>query len=191
MPCTLAITIRTKGNDDMNKGYLAAAGYAATIPTANWMIGNVGTFCTPDGICLIPLGFGIAAPSGVLMIGLALVLRDAVHEYLGARWSLYAIGVGAVLSYLLADPYIAIASLVAFGVSELSDFAVYTKIRERSRTLGILASGVVGSIIDSVVFLWLAFGSLAYVEGQIVGKIAVTCLAVATIYAWKKLRANV
>lgn len=191
MPCTLAVTIRTKGNDDMNKGYLAAAGYAATIPIANWMIGNVGTFCTPDGKCLIPLGFGITAPSGVLMIGIALLLRDAVHEYLGARWSLYAIGVGAVLSYLLADPYIAIASLVAFGVSELSDFAVYTKIRERSRTLGILASGVVGSIIDSVVFLWLAFGSLAFVEGQIVGKIAVTCLAAATIYAWKKLRANV
>ena len=75
----------------MNKGYLAALAYASTIPAANWMIGNVGTVCIPDGPCLIPLGFGITAPSGVLMIGLALLLRDAVHEYLGARWSLYAL----------------------------------------------------------------------------------------------------
>ena len=122
------------------------------------------------------------------MIGLALLLRDAVHEYLGARWSLYAIGVGAVLSYLLADPFIAIASVVAFSVSELSDFAVYSKIRERSRTLGILASGVVGSVIDSVVFLWLAFGSLAFIEGQIIGKIGVTCIVVSVIFILKKLR---
>lgn len=172
----------------MNKGYVAAAAYAATIPAANWMIGNVGTVCIPDGPCLIPLGFGITAPSGVLMIGLALLLRDAVHEYLGARWSLYAIGVGAVLSYLLADPFIAIASVVAFGVSELSDFAVYSKIRERSRTLGILASGVVGSVIDSVLFLWLAFGSLAHVEGQILGKIAVTCVAAIGLFAWRFYR---
>jgi uncharacterized PurR-regulated membrane protein YhhQ (DUF165 family) len=172
----------------MNKGYLAALAYASTIPAANWMIGNVGTVCIPDGPCLIPLGFGITAPSGVLMIGLALLLRDAVHEYLGARWSLYAIGVGAVLSYLLADPFIAIASVVAFSVSELSDFAVYSKIRERSRTLGILASGVVGSVIDSVVFLWLAFGSLAFIEGQIIGKIGVTCIVVSVIFILKKLR---
>lgn len=172
----------------MNKGYLAALAYASTIPAANWMIGNVGTVCIPDGPCLIPLGFGITEPSGVLMIGLALLLRDAVHEYLGARWSLYAIGVGAVLSYLLADPFIAIASVVAFSVSELSDFAVYSKIRERSRTLGILASGVVGSVIDSVVFLWIAFGSLAFIEGQIIGKIGVTCIVVSVIFILKKLR---
>jgi hypothetical protein len=67
----------TKGATTMNKGYIAATGYALTIPAANWMIGNVGTFCVPDGPCLIPLGFGLMAPSGVLMIGLALVLRDA------------------------------------------------------------------------------------------------------------------
>ena len=172
----------------MNKGYIAAAAYAATIPAANYMIGNVGTACIPDGPCLIPVGFGVMAPSGVLMIGAALLLRDAVHEWLGPRFALYAIAVGAVLSYLLADPFIALASLVAFGVSELSDFAVYSKIRERSRTLGILASGVVGSVIDSVLFLWLAFGSLAHIDGQIIGKVGVTCLAAAALYGWKKYK---
>ena len=51
------------------------SGYIATIPAANYMIGNVGTVCIPDGPCLIPVGFGVMAPSGVLMIGLALMLR--------------------------------------------------------------------------------------------------------------------
>jgi len=176
----------TTGVATMNKGYIAAAGYALTIPAANWMIGNVGTFCVPDGPCLIPLGFGLMAPSGVLMIGLALVLRDAVHEWLGARAALYAIGVGAILSYLLADPFIAVASLIAFGVSELSDFAVYSKIRQRSRELGILASGIVGSVIDSALFLYLAFGSLAHIEGQIVGKIAMSALAAVALYTYKR-----
>lgn len=170
----------------MKKGYIAVAAYAATIPAANYMIGNVGTFCVPDGPCLIPVGFGITAPSGVLMIGLALLLRDAVHETLGKYWALTAIGFGGILSFILADPFIAVASIVAFLVSELSDFAVYSKIRERSRELGVLASGVVGSIIDSVLFLYLAFGSLAHIDGQIIGKIGVTVIAAAGLYAWKQ-----
>jgi len=172
---------------DRNKaGYVAAALYSATIPTANWMIHNVGTVCIPDGPCLIPLGFGIMAPSGVLMIGVALLLRDAVHEWLGAKVALTAILIGAVLSYMLADPFIAIASLVAFSVSELSDFAVYSRIRERSRELGILASGVVGSVVDSVLFLSIAFGSLAHLEGQIFGKVLVTVVAAAALFFGKK-----
>lgn len=170
------------------KGYLAALGYAATIPSANWMISNVGSVCVPDGPCLIPVGFGVMAPSGVLMIGVALLLRDAVHEWLGPRYAIYAIGIGAVLSYLLADPYIAIASLAAFAISELSDFAVYSKVRDRSRTLGILASGIVGSVIDSVLFLWIAFGSLAHIDGQIIGKVAVSCIAAGALFVWKRYR---
>ena len=173
----------------MKKGYAALAAYAATIPAANYMIGNFGTVCVPNGPCLIPLGFGIMAPSGVLMIGLALLLRDAVHETLGKNWALYAIAAGAALSYLLADPYIAVASLAAFAVSELSDFAVYSRIRERSRELAVLASGVVGSVIDSVIFLYLAFGSLAHIEGQIVGKVGVTAIAAAALWYWKQRRA--
>ena len=159
--------------------------FLLTVPLANFMIGNVGTFCVPDGPCLIPLGFGIMAPSGVLMIGAALILRDLVHESLGVKWSLAAIGLGAVLSYLLADPFIAIASLVAFAISELSDYAVYVKIREKSKELAMLLSGIVGSTIDSAIFLYLAFGSLLHIEGQIIGKILFTVIAVLAIKLWR------
>ncbi|MGB2434354.1 MAG: VUT family protein [Paracoccaceae bacterium] len=113
-------------------------------------------------------------------------MRDAVHEILGARWAVGAIIAGAILSYLLADPFIALASLAAFAISEFSDFAVYSKLRERSKYLAMGASGIVGSIIDSVIFLWLAFGSLAHVEGQIIGKIGVTLIATAAVWFWRR-----
>jgi len=158
-------------------------GYMATIPIANFMIGNIGTFCVPDGPCMIPVGFGYSAPSGVLMVGLALVLRDYVQEHFGIKWSIAAITLGAILSYFLANPFIALASFVAFATSELFDFAVYTYIRKKDRALAIAASGIVGSILDSAVFLFIAFQSLAYIEGQIIGKIAISLLAAIIIKA--------
>ena len=160
-------------------------GYIATIPLANWMIGNIGTFCVPDGPCMIPVGLGMTAPSGVLMVGAALVLRDQVQEHLGTKWSLLAIFIGAALSYILADPFIAIASILAFGVSELVDFFAYTKVRQKSRELAIAVSGLVGAIFDSVVFLYIAFGSLAYIEGQIFGKLAISILAAGILWVMK------
>src|SRR5262245_824967 len=57
--------------------------FCLTIPAANWMIGHVGTVCVPNGPCLVPVAPGIMAPSGVLMVGAALVLRDLVQRRLG------------------------------------------------------------------------------------------------------------
>lgn len=132
---------------------------------------------------MIPLGFGLSAPSGVLMIGAALVLRDQVQEHMGAKWALGGIIVGAILSYLLADPFIAIASIVAFSVSELVDFAAYSYLRQRGRALAVAVSGLVGAVMDSIAFLYIAFGSLAYIEGQIIGKVIVSFMAAALIKA--------
>src|SRR4051812_10458669 len=92
--------------------------YALTIPTANWLIGHVGTVCVPDGPCLIPVLPGILAPSGVLMIGAALVLRDLVQRRYGAMVSLGCIAVGTVLSAFFAAPALVIASGAAFMLSE-------------------------------------------------------------------------
>ena len=33
-----------------------------------------------------------------------------------------------------------------------------------------IVSSVVGLVVDSIVFLWLAFGSLDFLAGQVVGK---------------------
>ena len=77
---------------------------------------------------------------------------------------------GSALSFAIAPPTLALASLVAFAVSETLDQAIYTPLRRRRLVLAVLASGVVGSIADSALFLWLAFGSLDHIIGQVVGK---------------------
>lgn len=159
------------------KAIALIAAFAATIPAANWLIGNVGTECIPSGPCLIPVGFGFHAPSGVLMIGAALVLRDAVQEYGGIRAALAAIAIGGLLSWAVAPTALVIASVSAFLLAEVADLAVYTPLRRRQLALAVAASGIVGSIVDSAVFLWLAFGSLAFVEGQILGKAWMSLLA--------------
>jgi uncharacterized PurR-regulated membrane protein YhhQ (DUF165 family) len=160
--------------------------FLATIPVANWLIGNFGTECIPNGPCLIPVGFGIMAPSGVLMIGAALVLRDAVQQLFGMRWAIAAIICGVVVSALVSPPALVLASAVAFALSESFDLAVYTPLRKRNLPLAVLASGAVGAVVDSAAFLFIAFGSLSYIDGQIVGKLWMTLAAAAVLWAWKK-----
>lgn len=162
-------------------GYVAFGLFAATIPAANWLIGNVGVQFDPGAPHLIPVGFGLMAPSGVLMVGAALVLRDIVHERLGAAWALAAIAVGGVLSWWLAAPALVLASVLAFTLSEIADLAVYAPLRRRQLGLAVLASGVGGAIVDSAVFLWLAFSSLALIEGQVVGKLWMSLAAFAVL----------
>jgi uncharacterized PurR-regulated membrane protein YhhQ (DUF165 family) len=170
-----------KGERRMKTALLTLA-FAATVPAANWLIGNAGTECIPNGPCLIPVGFGLHAPSGVLMIGAALVLRDAVHEAGGAKAALLAIMIGAVLAWFVAPPALVLASVVAFLLAELADMAVYTPLRQKRLGLAVLASGVVGAAVDSAVFLWLAFGSLQFIEGQILGKLWMSAIALPLIW---------
>jgi queuosine precursor transporter len=168
-------------------GIFLTASFAATIPLANWMISNVGV-CVPAGPCLIPVGFGLMAPSGVLVVGASLVLRDAVHSVCGWRWALAAILAGAAMSWVIASPALALASAVAFLLSETADMAVYAPLRERRLWLAVLLSGGIGAAVDSVAFLWLAFGSLDFVAGQIIGKFWMTIAAMIAILSIRSTR---
>ncbi|MFN3657725.1 MAG: VUT family protein [Pseudolabrys sp.] len=160
------------------EGALFLTLFCLTIPAANWMIGNVGTVCLREGPCLVPVAPGVVAPSGVLMVGAALVLRDLVQRRLGAGFALAAILVGAALSAALAPPALVIASATAFLLSEFADFAVYTPLARRRLVAAVVASSVVGLVVDSIVFLWLAFGSLDFLAGQIVGKLWMVLIAI-------------
>jgi uncharacterized PurR-regulated membrane protein YhhQ (DUF165 family) len=152
--------------------------FCLTIPAANWMIGHVGTMCIPNGPCLVPVAPGIMAPSGVLMVGAALVLRDLVQRRLGVEFGIGAIVAGAAISAGLAPPALVLASAAAFLLSEFADFAVYTPLARRRLVTAVIASSVVGLVVDSIVFLWLAFGSLEFLIGQIIGKLWMVLLAV-------------
>ena len=170
-----------------NEGYAYLVAFILTIPAANWMIGNVGAVCPENSPCLIPVGFDVMAPSGVIMVGLALVLRDLVQRRLGKLWALGAIVVGALLSALIAPRALVLASGAAFLVSELADFAVYTPLQKKRLVLAVLMSGVVGLFVDSILFLQLAFGSLDYLSGQIIGKTWMIVLALPIIW-WIRRR---
>jgi queuosine precursor transporter len=161
--------------------------FCLTIPAANWLIGHVGTECAPNGPCVIPVAPGLFAPSGVLMVGAALVLRDLVQRRFGAGIGICAILMGAALSGLLAPPALVIASATAFLLSETVDFAVYTPLARKYFVAAVAASGFFGLVVDSVVFLWLAFGSLEFLGGQIAGKAWMIVLSI-PLMMWLKKR---
>lgn len=160
--------------------YLPLIGYIATIFAANWAIVTFGP---------VPVGFGLLAPAGVYFAGLAFTLRDLTQDQLGRRWTYAAIVIGALLSGALSGP-LALASGAAFLVSETADLLVYTPLHERRWLVAVAASNLVGLVVDSALFLWLAFGSLAFLAGQIVGKLEMTVLAVIVLWTWRAFLAR-
>lgn len=155
--------------------------YVGTIFAANWALATFG---------LVPVGFGLLAPAGVYFAGLAFTFRDLTQDALGRRAVVGAIVAGALCSALVS-PQFAVASGVAFLVAELADFAVYTPLRRRHWLGAVLASNAVGLVLDSALFLALAFGSLAYLPGQVVGKAWMTGLAILLLGLWSRRAVSV
>lgn len=164
---------------------LAAAGlFILVIVLANWAVEKWGP---------VPVGFGLEAPAGVYFAGLAFTLRDVVHRCLGGRVAVFpVIALGFFVSLLVGAgdsipggvTTIALAGAVAFLVSELADLFVYEPIRKRGWLPAVLASNAVGIVIDSALFLYLAFGSFAFFWGQVVGKAWMTLAAVLVLSVW-------
>lgn len=117
------------------------------------------------------------APAGVFCIGVVLVFRDWIQQIAGLAWSLGLIAIGGVASYGIGVAAgwtslqkIAVASLVAFLVSETVELLIFTPLRNKNLTAGVLASGLIGNAVDSWLFLTLAFGSTAFFWGNFYGK---------------------
>jgi uncharacterized PurR-regulated membrane protein YhhQ (DUF165 family) len=123
------------------------------------------------------------APSGAYAAGVTFVARDLVQRVGGQRWALAAIAGGTALS-VLVSPQLALASGSSFAISELCDFAVYTPLERRHFVLAVLLSGIVGSVVDSAVFLQLAGIPLAAaLPGLLLAKVWVQLLAT-PVAAW-------
>jgi uncharacterized PurR-regulated membrane protein YhhQ (DUF165 family) len=173
------------------EGLIFLALFALTIPAANWMIGHLGTACVaPHGPCVVPVAPGVVAPSGVMVVGIALVLRDLVQRRLGAGISAIAILIGTAASALLAPPNLVLASGTAFLLSEFADLAVYTPLARRRLVIAVVASSAVGLVVDSIVFLWLAFGSLDFLLGQVIGKAWMVLLSVPLVARLRRREAR-
>ena len=162
------------------------AAFVGTVIAANWALNQYG---------IVPVGLGLTAPAGVYFAGLAFGLRDALHDLAGRRWVLAAITIGAAISYVIEDAVtipgglapIAVASAAAFLLSELADLAVYDPLRERNWPTAVTASNIAGAVVDSALFLWLAFGSLDHLAGNVWGKALM--IAPAILIVWGVRRA--
>lgn len=161
--------------------------FGGSIVTANWLIRNVGTVVLPDGTHLVPVGFGLLAPSGAYAAGMTFVARDVLQRVAGRWWSLGAIVAGTALSAAVS-PRLALASGMSFFFSELADFVVYTPLQRRNFVVAVVASGIVGSVVDSFLFLRIAGIPLAAaLPGLLLAKLWVQLLA-APAAAWLRTR---
>jgi uncharacterized PurR-regulated membrane protein YhhQ (DUF165 family) len=160
--------------------------FVATVLAANLATSRLG---------LVPVGFGLTATAGTYAAGLGLAARDWTQEAVGKRAAIAAVVIGAALSAVLADGRIALASGVAFLVSEMADLAVYSPLRSRSMPGAVAASNAVGAVIDTVLFLGIAGFPMTGpgVAGQLVGKgwVTLAAVAVAMLARRKQLPASV
>lgn len=158
-------------------GLAAFVGFIATIFAANWLIQHVG---------IVSVGFGLMAPAGVFAVGFAFTFRDILQRTLGPYWTVAAIVIGAALSYLVS-PAFALASGAAFLLSELADLAIYSPLERRTFVGAVVLSNTVGAVVDSMLFLAIAFGSQQFLAGQVVGKLEMTALAIPFVLLFRRL----
>jgi uncharacterized PurR-regulated membrane protein YhhQ (DUF165 family) len=152
---------------------LSAAAFVGCILAANYVTTEYG---------MVPVGLGLVATAGTYFAGLSFVLRDTVQDGFGKAWTMALVVFGALLSYLVSDPFIALASGVAFLASELADLLIYTPLRRRGYIRAAIASNVVGAVVDTFLFLWIAGFPIAGAwQGQVVGKLLVTGVVVALV----------
>lgn len=155
-----------------NTNFATATAFAAFIGCvvgANWALETYGF------VDLIGPGV-VMVPAGVYFAGFAFGIRDALHE-LNSHLVVPAIVVGAAVSWWV-EPSFAVASGAAFLVAELADYAVYSPLRARSWPSAVVASNVAGSVIDSLLFLWLALDTTNGWLDLTIGKAAMVVPAV-------------
>lgn len=152
-----------------------AAAYVVLVGVANWMTATFG---------LVPIGFGLLVTAGTFAAGAVLVIRDGVQVRGGRWWVVGAILAGTLVSVLTSSPAIALASGVAFAVSEVVDWGVFSPLRGRSLPLAVVASSVVSAPVDTVLFLYLAGFGVTWqaVLGQFLVKTAIALTVAGVLF---------
>lgn len=161
-----------------------AASFVGLVILANWLASRF-TVHVP----LTPY----MAPAGVFAIGAVLVLRDWLQQLRGLWWTMPLVYAAGLISWGVGDlagwtslEKIAVASVVAFSISETVEAVVFTPLRNRNLTLGVALSATVGNALDSYIFLTLAFSSLAFYWGNFFGKLEM--IAVGTLLTFARRR---
>ncbi|MCC2624529.1 MAG: beta-carotene 15,15-monooxygenase [Burkholderiales bacterium] len=186
------ITVYASGMTMKNKQFIVFITFAlflAMIPAANYTLLHFGSSCPENQPCVIPVWFYpvVYAPSGVLFAGAAFVLRDILQRLSSLWLSLFAVLCGTIISYKYVNADLAVAGSAAYFLSELTDTYVYTYLQRYSLILAVFISACAGLIVDSMVFLHMAFHSYQFLPGQIIGKLLVVILCLPVIKLSRRL----
>lgn len=126
--------------------------YIVSLTIANLLVAWLGPWFSPI--------------NAFLLIGLDLSLRDKLHDrWQGKNLSLRMGGLifaAGILSFAINQDagIIAVASVVAFTVSQMLDALIYQKMIGFQRWKRVNSSNAVGAGADSVIFPTIAFGGL-------------------------------
>ena len=126
--------------------------YVALIPFLNWSFGLI-----PEFQIIEPTGSGLTA-QGVslhpmtMVTGMVFVIRDFVQREMGHR-VLIVMAMAIAWSFYYAWPVIALASGIAFAISEGVDWLLFTFTKYRLSTR-ILLSSALAAPVDTTVFLY-------------------------------------
>jgi uncharacterized PurR-regulated membrane protein YhhQ (DUF165 family) len=182
----------TEGNIDTDgkrllEGLVFLLLYCLTIPLAVYLTGNVGWECVPDGPCKIYVAPGLMATTGSPAIGATFVLRDFIQRRFGLGVSACAVVMGAAIAGLTVPPSLVVASAAGVFVAGCVDMAIYTFIARKRFVAAVVTSSLISAAVDSTVFLWIAYESLALVPGQTLGKAWIILAAVPfTHWLWRR-----
>ena len=127
-----------------------AYAYVAVIPFLNWSFGTVPSFefIAPNDM----FEHGVKINPLTMVTGLVFVLRDFVQREMGHK-VLILMAVAIAWSFYYSWPVIAIASGLAFAISETADWLLFTFTKYRLSTR-ILLSSALAAPIDTTVFLY-------------------------------------
>jgi uncharacterized PurR-regulated membrane protein YhhQ (DUF165 family) len=126
------------------KKYIATISYIAMVVTLNTL------FVVLPGVS----AFGQSFSPADILVGCIFLVRDFAQREI-RHWIILAMVVATGISYLLADPTIALASAGGFMVGELIDWSLFT-LTQKPLSQRLLISAIASSPFDSLVFLYLA-----------------------------------
>jgi queuosine precursor transporter len=124
--------------------------YIASIILVNWLFAPAQLV---QGVTIWSTPFGDLFLAN-LVVGFVFVLRDYAQREIGHKVLLATLLAG-VVTYYMVDPIIALASISAFMLSEMADWAIYS-FTKRPLQSRILISSLVAVPLDTLTFQYLA-----------------------------------
>lgn len=142
-------------------------------------------------VVVINLSFAYIAPFelyngdlwtvGSLLAGVVFIFRDYAQKEVGHSRVLTLMLAAAAISYAMSDPFIALASVSAFAISEVIDYLVFTYLKGNFKRKVILSS-LFSVPVDTIVFLLIIenFGMFGFL---------IMCLSkfAVLLFLWRKL----